>query len=114
MQYPLSTTFHPPSSGTSSFRPVAVTFSDTSALASDKLAEEDPATAASLLQPTSAPGSALYSPPLDALIIRTRGDGERLIVKTVKVAGKKAKPAADFFKAYRDRSDPASGLLTFQ
>ncbi|SPO30362.1 related to methionyl-trna formyltransferase [Ustilago trichophora] len=114
--YPLSTTLCPPSqtSSASSFKPVAVNFSNTSTLPLIQVSQIDSTAISTLTQPTLPTGSALYSYPLDALLIRTHSHDTLLAVKTVKVAGKKSKTATDFYKAYRDRADPRTGLLMFQ
>ncbi|TKY90334.1 hypothetical protein EX895_000332 [Sporisorium graminicola] len=112
--YPLTTTLHPPTSTSSSpFRPVSITFSDTSTLTHSTLRSQDPAIAAAFLSSAVPAGSAGYSLPLNALVVKTQGE-EALAVQTVKVASKKAKTAQEWYRAYRDRADPASGLLRFQ
>ncbi|CDU22056.1 related to methionyl-trna formyltransferase [Sporisorium scitamineum] len=109
--YPLTTTLHPPTTS-SSFRPIHITFANTSTLAHSILRSNDPAIASAFLSATTPAGSAGYSPPLNALVVKTQD--EVLAVQTVKVANKKAKTAQEWYRAYRDRADPASGLLRFQ
>lgn len=110
--YPLSTSLQPPGGG-SSFKPVPVALSNTSTLPHADLLASDSSAAGALLDSTTAPGSALFSAPLDALLIKTLGD-EALLVRSIKVQGKKLKSASDWWKAYRDRSDPHTGLVRFQ
>ncbi len=75
----------------------------------------DASAAATLLAPATVPGSALFSAPLDALLIKTRGESTNVLaLKRIKVAGKKAKSAAEWAKAYRDRADPSTGMFTFR
>ncbi|SJX65449.1 related to methionyl-trna formyltransferase [Sporisorium reilianum f. sp. reilianum] len=109
--YPLSTTLQPPTS-TSAFRPISVTFSNTSTLDHATLRSHDPAIASAFLSPATPAGAAGFSLPLNALVVKTQDDV--LAVHTVKVATKKAKTAQEWYRAYRDRAHPASGLLSFQ
>ena len=109
--YPLSTTLHPHAA---SFKPVAVNFFDTSTLLSIQI---DLETAEVLLADSLPAGSAAFSPALNALVVKTLPEGQGavlLVVKSIKTEGKKAKNAAEWFKAYRDRADPSTAILTFQ
>lgn len=109
--YPLNSVLSPPTKS-SSFRPVSVNFFDTSAISLQDLTLAD-SLASKVLHPPSVPaGSTLYSTSLDALLIKAQADSV-LLVRTLKVHGKKAKSASEWWKAYRDRADPTTGLLTF-
>ncbi|GAC98438.1 hypothetical protein PHSY_006032 [Pseudozyma hubeiensis SY62] len=110
--YPLSTNLVPPANA--SFRPVAITLSNTSAVPLDELRKVDPMLASVLKQNAVPPGSAIFSVDADMLIVKTTSDAEVLGVRNVKVAGKKGKEAKDWWRAYRDRADARSGLLLFQ
>lgn len=110
-QYPLTTTLQPPMLS-SSFRPITITFSNTSILDHSTLRSHDPAIASAFASPTTPAGSAVYSLPLNAIVVKTL-EGI-LAVHMLKVASKKAKTAQEWYRAYRDRADPASGLLRFQ
>lgn len=114
--HPLSTTLQPPpsSSSSGSFRPVAITLSDTSTMTFEELRLLDPALATALKQTSIPAGSAIYSAEANKLIAKTVSPTEVLSVDSVKVAGKKVKTAHEWWRAYRDRVDPTSGLVRFQ
>nr|CDI55877.1 related to methionyl-trna formyltransferase [Melanopsichium pennsylvanicum 4] len=127
--YPLSTTLHPPptpineiddnKSRSSTFRPVNVNFSNTHTISLTRLLQNDEPKIS--MSKTWVEGSAWFSPVHDALIVKTysgerngKEDEEVLAVRTIKVAGKKPKSATEFFKSYKDRTHPSSGLFSFQ
>ena len=110
--YPLSTTLLPPPSASSTFRPVSLTLSNTSTLPLVQLRTHDPPLASLFASPTTPAGSALYSAHLDALVVKCHSS-DVLTVRTVKVANKKAKSAHDWYAAYRDRAERATGLVRF-
>ncbi|KAF6766998.1 Formyl transferase, N-terminal [Kalmanozyma brasiliensis GHG001] len=113
--YPLSTTLHPPDSPTHpnlNFHPVAVHLSNTSAIPMEELRSADRNLAAVLLAPSTPVGSAIYCAPLDAVLVKTHA--EVLAVRSLKVANKRPKDAHDWWRGYRDRVDPRTGLLCFR
>lgn len=114
--YPLTTTLLPPPSWSSNanFRSVGITLFDTCTMAYDRLRHLDPTLSSVLQQPSIPEGSATYSLPSDALIVKTTSDTHVLAVAQLKVAGKRRKTALEWWRAYRDRADAKSGLLRFQ
>lgn len=98
-----------------SFRPVEVTLLDVATIAHADLEAADAAAAQAMLDAATPPGSALVSPALEALVVKTAASHpqEWLLVHTPKTAGKKAKPAQEWFSAYRDRAHPTTHMLTF-
>lgn len=112
--YPLSTTLNPHPTG---FRSINVNFADTSIVSAERLRDLHADTAKTLLQDSVWVGSAVFSPTLDGLVVKTVGGGEKgamLVVNKIKTEGKKVKIAAEWFKAYKDRAEPLSGVLRFQ
>jgi methionyl-tRNA formyltransferase len=105
-QYRLSTTLIPARPG---FPPLPTTLADTTAVRTQDLHHQCPATHAALID--APPGTAVYSERLSALICRTQQPEDGfLAVRSLQSKGKKNKPAADWWAAYADRASPAKTL----
>lgn len=129
LQFPLSTTLEPSSSGTgssSTYSPVRVLLPSISLPSSlDDLKTLDPETYART--GSLEPGCAIYSKKMDALVVRCSSswsDKQKdpsssssnstsvLLVHRLKVEGKKERGAGDWWVGFKDRAD-ARGVLKF-